>query len=210
MIPEMRFELKGPEAVRQRMEEIRSRMSTKVPEPFVEALKTAEKGQPIPMQGKIGPDVEGEVPPFDPFAAARLSQLGPNPDKTQIQGMIAQVAREQNLDYNLLRSVVEAESSYNPLEVSHRGAKGLMQLMPDTARELGVTDAFNPYQNLTGGAKYLKKMLTRYQDNIDLALAAYNAGPGKVDRAQGIPNYAETKNYIAKIRANMASSGSNR
>ena len=117
--------------------------------------------------------------------------------------MISKVAVEQGIEERLLKAVVQAESDFNPDEVSHTGAMGLMQLMPDTAKELGVVDPFNPYQNLTGGSKYLKQMLTRFNGDTSLALAAYNAGPGAVKRAGGIPNIAETKNYVSKILGNL-------
>jgi soluble lytic murein transglycosylase-like protein len=123
--------------------------------------------------------------------------------KLQVQALISKVAIEQGIDERLLKAVVQAESDFNPDEVSHTGAMGLMQLMPDTARELGVVDPFNPYQNLTGGSKYLKQMLTRFNGDTSLALAAYNAGPGAVKRAGGIPNIAETKNYVSKILGNL-------
>ena len=123
--------------------------------------------------------------------------------KLQVQALISKVAVEQGIDERLLKAVVQAESDFNPDEVSHTGAMGLMQLMPDTAKELGVVDPFNPYQNLTGGSKYLKQMLTRFNGDTSLALAAYNAGPGAVKRAGGIPNIAETKNYVSKILGNL-------
>ena len=122
----------------------------------------------------------------------------------QIQATILQVAREQNMDPNLLRAVVDAESGFNPNETSKTGAMGLMQLMPDTARSVGVANVLNPYQNLTGGAKYLNQMIKRYDGNVALALAAYNAGPGKVDKARGIPNIPETQKYVNRIMTQVA------
>jgi soluble lytic murein transglycosylase-like protein len=128
---------------------------------------------------------------------------GPPPRKVEVQALIARVAKEQGVSEKLIRAVVEAESSYNTYDVSLAGAKGLMQLMPGTAEEMGVKDPFNPYENLTGGTKYLKQMMARFPGRTDLALAAYNAGPGKVERSGGIPDIAETRNYVNKIMAKI-------
>ena len=114
------------------------------------------------------------------------------------QSILMRVAQEEGIDPALLSSVVMAESGGNPMAKSPKGASGLMQLMPATAQELGVTDVFDPEQNLRGGAKYLRQQLERFGDP-SLALAAYNAGPANVDKYQGIPPFEETQNYIAKI-----------
>ncbi len=112
--------------------------------------------------------------------------------------LIWKVARQEGIDPYLLRSVVAIESAFNPRSVSKKGAVGLMQLMPKTARELGVTNRYNPEQNLRGGARYLKKMIRRFS-NIRLALAAYNAGPANVERYKGIPPFEETQNYVVNV-----------
>tara|TARA_R110000772_G_scaffold173738_2_gene285688 strand:- start:1632 stop:3185 length:1554 start_codon:yes stop_codon:yes gene_type:complete len=114
------------------------------------------------------------------------------------QSILMRVAQEEGIDPALLNSVVMAESGGNPMAESPKGAGGLMQLMPATAQELGVTDVFDPEQNLRGGAKYLRQQLERFGDP-SLALAAYNAGPANVDKYGGVPPFAETQNYIAKI-----------
>jgi len=103
------------------------------------------------------------------------------------------------VDEDLLASVVKAESGGNVHAVSRTGARGLMQLMPGTANELGVADSFQPEQNVRGGTTYLDALLTRYHDNMALALAAYNAGPLAVDRYHGIPPYHETQAYVARV-----------
>ena len=116
---------------------------------------------------------------------------------------IDQAAAETNLDSALIASVIEVESHGDPRAVSHSGAKGLMQLTDSTAREMGVSDVFNPQANIRGGSRYLRKMLDRYGD-MKLALAAYNAGPGNVDRHGGVPPFKETRDYITRITDHLA------
>lgn len=113
--------------------------------------------------------------------------------------MLAQAGRAHNLDVDLLASLVNAESAGDPRAVSRAGAEGLMQLMPSTAATLGVRDRFQPDQNVRGGSRYLDALLTRYHDNLALALAAYNAGPEAVDRYHGVPPYPETRVYVARV-----------
>jgi hypothetical protein len=113
--------------------------------------------------------------------------------------MLTKAGKEHNLDVDLLASLVKAESGGNARAVSHSGAQGLMQLMPATAAALGVEDSFKPDQNVRGGSVYLDSLLTRYHDNLALALAAYNAGPLAVDRYHGIPPYRETQAYVARV-----------
>jgi hypothetical protein len=113
--------------------------------------------------------------------------------------MLASAGSAHNLDEDLLASVVKAESNGNARAVSRTGARGLMQLMPGTAADLGVEDSFRPEQNVRGGSAYLDSLLTRYNDNLAKALAAYNAGPGAVDKYHGIPPYRETNLYVARV-----------
>lgn len=116
----------------------------------------------------------------------------------EVTSLVETAARRYRLDPELLRAVIDVESDFRPEVVSNRGAQGLMQLMPDTAEEMGVSDPFNPDQNVDGGARYLRKMLDRFGD-VETALAAYNAGPGTVDRHGDIPPYRETLTYVRDV-----------
>ena len=114
--------------------------------------------------------------------------------------LIVEHARQHDIRPDLVRAVVQVESAFNPHAVSPKGAQGLMQLMPATARELGVINPFDPEQNVSGGVRYLRQLLDRYGNDEQLALAAYNAGPGTVDRyGQEVPPYKETQKYVTKI-----------
>jgi hypothetical protein len=113
--------------------------------------------------------------------------------------MLAKAGHAHNLDVDLLASLVKAESGGNARAVSRAGARGLMQLMPGTANDLGVEDSFKPAENVRGGSTYLDALLTRYHENMALALAAYNAGPAAVDKYRGIPPYRETRAYVARV-----------
>ncbi len=113
--------------------------------------------------------------------------------------LITKYASKNNLDDSLVKAVIKAESGFDPKAVSKAGAQGLMQLMPDTAKSLGVKDSLNPEQNIIGGTKYLKSMMDKFNGNVQKALAAYNAGPGTVDRYGGIPPYNETQEYVTKV-----------
>lgn len=122
-----------------------------------------------------------------------------DPTPAEIHEMAAKAGAAHDLDVELLASVIRAESNGNVHAVSRVGARGLMQLMPDTASKLGVADSFRADQNINGGTAYLNDLLVRYHDNLALALAAYNAGPAAVDKYHGIPPYRETRLYVARI-----------
>jgi len=134
------------------------------------------------------------------ISSAALPMHNASNDTNIIEKSIHEAARKYSLPANLLRGVIRAESNFQPMAVSRAGAQGLMQLMPGTARELGVDNPFDIEQNVDGGARYLRKMLDRFGGDIKLALAAYNAGPGTVERYGGkIPPYRETEGYINRV-----------
>jgi soluble lytic murein transglycosylase-like protein len=105
----------------------------------------------------------------------------------------------------LIASVIQAESGGDPSAISRSGAAGLMQLMPETAQQYGVDNRFDPYESVDGGSRYLRDLLARYHRNVSLALAAYNAGPGAVDASRGVPPFAETRAYVARVTAALRS-----
>lgn len=136
-------------------------------------------------------------------AVSYITKTSPIPaaegPSSSIDHIISRAAEKYNLPKKLINAVIRQESNFNPDAVSHAGASGLMQLMPATARGLGVTDVFDPEQNVFAGTKYLRQMMDKYNGNLELALAAYNAGPGNVDKYNGIPPFKETMQYVQKV-----------
>ena len=151
-------------------------------------LQAIRENYPAPF-AESGGKVVASAPPPDcpPISAA------------EVKPIIDREATRQKMDARLVQAVVEAESAYSPCAVSPVGAMGLMQLMPATAESLQVSDPYDPSQNITAGTQYLKQMLERYGGDIAKALAAYNAGPARVDAAGGVPSIPETQEYVRKI-----------
>lgn len=137
------------------------------------------------------------APPDDflPWAGA----VTPHPDDGRYDEIIRDASDRHDVEFALVKSVIRAESSFDPFAVSSKGAQGLMQLMPGTARMHGVREAFRPRDNVDGGVQHLRMLLDRYGGNLPLTLAAYNAGSGRVEAAGGIPNITETRDYVFKV-----------
>jgi soluble lytic murein transglycosylase-like protein len=161
------------------------------PPPSKQPPKTAAK----PPEAAKG---AGETTPA-PSAASPNGAPPQRVPKEHLDRMVNETAERHNVDPKLVRAVVSAESGWNPFAVSRKGAFGLMQLIPGTAQRMGVNNVFDPQQNLDGGVRYLQSLLERYNGSLPLALAAYNAGEGAVDRFRGVPNYRETRLYVQKV-----------
>jgi soluble lytic murein transglycosylase-like protein len=139
-----------------------------------------------------------------PGVAVSVDRFQAVPADKAYDDLIREAAQTYALDEDLIRAVIRAESSFDPLQVSPAGAKGLMQIMPVLAKELGVSDPFDPRQNIMAGAGYLRRLLDKHSGNVALALASYNAGPTNVARYKGMPPFRETRNYVRKIKGYLA------
>ena len=190
----------GPEAIQQRMTEIQAKMDAAFGAPPAQSFEAAT-GFSAGLKGNITSDGTrgGSFAPMKLGGPIGLQSLVGN-KADRFRSLIEKAAAAHDVDPRLLTSLVEAESDFDPNCRSNMGAMGLTQLMPDTAKSLGVTQPFDPGQNLMGGAKYLRQMLDKF-GAIEPALAAYNAGPGAVLKHGGMPPYKETQAYVAKIMA---------
>jgi soluble lytic murein transglycosylase-like protein len=139
-------------------------------------------------------------PGLDPEYLSQVDQPPKSKKWTSFEQHIEEASRKYRIPTALVRAVIKAESNGNPRAVSRSGAQGLMQLMPATARSLGVKNPFNPRENINGGVKLLRQLMNRYQGNLDKVLAAYNAGTVAVDRYEGIPPYRETQVYVPRVK----------
>ena len=155
-------------------------------------LANRPSGKIVPLKK---PPVSGSSHLFRPVAVGGAF-LSAN---SRYDNLIRRAADYHKVSFGLIKAVVHAESAFNARAASRKGALGLMQLMPGTAREMGVREVFNPEQNILGGTRYLKKMLEIYNEDIRLSLAAYNAGPAAVDRNGGVPPFPETHRFIRKV-----------
>jgi soluble lytic murein transglycosylase-like protein len=151
----------------------------------------------------------GQTTPAQP-AASPLRSVPVSMPPAELNRVVEQSAEKHHVDPALVRAVIRHESNWNSSAVSPKGALGLMQLIPGTAQQLGVGNAFDPAQNVDAGTRYLGTLLARYNGDLSKALAAYNAGPGAVDRFGGVPNFRETRDYVQKVTSTYFGPGSDR
>lgn len=153
---------------------------------------------PSGLPGQISPLLQASAVQTAPVSFTQSLEAQFNVPAS-MEAVFQEASRTYDIPAAVLKAVAKAESNFNPNAKSHCGAMGVMQLMPATARSLGVSDPWNARQNIMGGSKYLRDMLNKYDGNLKLALAAYNAGSGNVDKYGGVPPFAETQNYVKKI-----------
>lgn len=184
----------------QRIDNINNQLNPKVEEfsngkNFVDALKSSMKENNVFRLQNTTLD----APPIGKTSSVSSNI---NTSREYISNLVKNISAKYGVDEKLVNAVIKQESGFNIKAKSKAGAMGLMQLMPATARGLGVKDPYNPVQNIEGGVKYLSNMLKKYNGNVILALAAYNAGSGAVDKYAGVPPYKETQRYVRAILAN--------
>ncbi len=167
---------------------------------WTDPMQTAGRRPYVPAAPPLPPEKQNVAP-----LAPKMDKLVPiqSGSVDAYTPYIRRYAYENGLSPSLVRAVIQTESGGNPRAVSRAGAKGLMQLMPDNVREAGISDPFDPEQNIAAGTKQLAGLLAEYKGDLDLALAGYNAGPGNVHKYGGVPPFRETRNYIRKVRAAM-------
>ncbi len=167
---------------------------------------TEHKWKPVPAANiRAARSAAAEVDEYLTPASVSPNNVSSQKD---ISAAIEEAAARHNVDPNLVRAVIKVESNFNPNAVSRKGAMGLMQLMPQTARQLNVSNPFDPQQNVDAGVRHLKKLMESYGGDVNLTLAAYNAGAGAVARSAGVPHFAETRNYVKRI-TQLYNGGSN-
>lgn len=159
--------------------------------------KTADYLQSLIYEGQL--NVPASVLESLSSSSSAISKQTAIASNTDFKTAIEEAAAKFNVPAKLIEAVIKQESGFNPNAVSSAGATGLMQLMPSTAKFLGVADVKDPFQNIMGGTKYLRQMLDKFDGDMSLALAAYNAGPGNVSKYKGIPPFKETQNYVKKV-----------
>jgi len=158
---------------------------------FDEEVKKVNQSKDLPFLN---------IDSFEP-GGTKIPGTGRSMNKSEWDKYITRYSKEYGVDEDLVRAVIKIESANNPNALSRKGAMGLMQLMPQTAKMLGVTDAWDPEQNIRGGVKYLSQLSDKFNGDIVKILAGYNAGPNRVDQYNGIPPFAETQNYVKKVMA---------
>jgi soluble lytic murein transglycosylase-like protein len=180
---------------------------------FIGAVPTAAQAQIYAWRDAAGnwvlsdhPNEPSNQSPMTTYAVKntttfRTTSPLTGPRAAQYDALIEENAAAHGVSPHLVRAVIQQESAFNPWAVSNKGAMGLMQLMPETAAELGILRPYDPSENIRGGVKYLKGLLTKFSENVELALAAYNAGPTAVTKYGAVPPYRETQNYVTRIKS---------